>query len=176
MKLPITDVFLWKLYALIEDVKGAYDLFAPPRSFFQIAYPDQVRLQEEYKRQKAKRSFSQFIGYLQQKGYIKVKALDGTRGIMLTLKGAKKVLETQRKLKEKKRRKDGKWIMLIFDIPEKRKKERDFLRDALMDLGYQMFQQSVWMCPYDVHAETEKAVRAYRVIPYVKIFLIEEPV
>ncbi|MDP4006968.1 MAG: CRISPR-associated endonuclease Cas2 [bacterium] len=174
MKLPITDAFLWKLYNCIIEIEKTYDLISPPRSFFQILYPDTVRLRREYERQKAKTDFSKFIHYLQQKGYIRVKALEGTKGIILTPKGAERVLCVKRKLTKKRRRKDGKWIMVIFDIPEKRKPARELLRDALIALGYQMFQQSVWICPYDVYAETEEAVREYRVIPYVKLFLIEE--
>jgi len=141
---------------------------------YQYVYRDKIRLQREYQRQKAKKNFHQFVGYLQRKGYIKVKTLEGTKGIVLTPKGAERVLQVKRKLKEKKKRKDGKWIMIIFDIPEKQKKAREYLRDALVDLGYQKLQQSVWVCPYDVYKETEEAVRSYRIIPYVKLFLIEE--
>ena len=64
--------------------------------------------------------------------------------------------------------------MIIFDIPEKRRQDRDLLRDALVDMGYQKLQQSVWVCPYDAYGETEKAVREYQIIPFVKLFLIEE--
>ena len=174
MKLPITDGFLWDLYKCIVEVNRAYDLFAPPRSMYQYVYRDRIRLRRAYERRKAKKSFSQFVGYLREKGYIKVKALEGTKGIILTPKGAARVLQVKRKLKEKKKRKDGRWIMIAFDIPEKQKKAREYLRGALVDLGYQKFQQSVWVCPYDVYKETEEAVRSYRIIPYVKLFLIEE--
>lgn len=174
MKLPITDVFLWKLYNVLAGAEKAYDLISPPKSFSRFIYQERHRLRREYERQKAKTSFSQFIHYLQHKGYIRVKALEGTQGIMLTPKGAEKVLRVKRKLKEKKRRNDGKWIMIVFDIPEKRKSTREILRAALVDLGYQRFQQSVWVCPYDVYAETEELVRQYRAIPYVRLFLIEE--
>jgi len=37
-----------------------------------------------------------------------------------------------------------------------------------------MFQQSVWICPYDVYKETEEIVRKFSLDPYVRFFLIEE--
>ena len=173
MRLPITDEFLWKLYNFVEDLDKAYDFFAirtPP----EIVYPEMHRLKREYRRSQARTNFSQFIQNLQNRGYIQVKALKGTRGVILTLKGAERVLRAKLKSTKKKRRKDNKWIMVIFDIPEKQRRTRELFRSALINLGYQKLQQSVWVCPYDVHKETEEAIRAYRSIPYVKLFIIEE--
>ena len=173
MRLPITDEFLWKLYNFVEDLDKAYDFFAirtPP----EIVYPEMHRLKREYQRSQARTNFSQFIQNLQNRGYIQVKALKGTRGVILTLKGAERVLRAKLKSTKKKRRKDNKWIMVIFDIPEKQRRTRELFRSALINLGYQKLQQSVWVCPYDVHKETEEAIRAYRSIPYVKLFIIEE--
>lgn len=174
MKLPITDKFLWDLYNAIDKIERVYTSISPPRSISQYLYRDVIHLRREYQRRKARRSFNQFIQYLQTQGYIKIKSLEGVRGVMLTPKGAQKALRVKRRLKEREKRKDRKWIMIIFDIPEKRKQARELLRDALVDLGYQRLQQSVWVCPYDVYGETEEAVRTYRIIPHVKLFLIEE--
>ena len=74
----------------------------------------------------------------------------------------------------KKKRDDGKWAMLIFDVPEKYRKSRDLLRSVLHNLGYKMFQQSVWITPYDVSDKTEKLLQMYNLDEFVKIFLIEE--
>lgn len=174
MKLPVTDKFLWDLYNSIEGIGQGYEKIGPPRSMYEGVYRDVIRLRKEYARKERKRTFSQFIGYLQQKGYIKVKSLEGTKGVMLTPKGMEKALKTRRKMQERKKREDGKWIMIIFDVPEKRRRDRDLLRDALEDMGYQQLQQSVWICPYDMYEETEKAIREYQIIPFVKLFLIEE--
>lgn len=174
MKLPITDKFLWDVYNGIEGIERAYEAVRPPRSMYEGVYRDVIHLRREYARKKRKRTFSQFIHYLQEQGYIKVKVLEGTKGVMLTPKGAEKVLRIRRKAAGRKKRKDGKWIMIIFDIPEKRRQDRDLLRDALEDMGYQKLQHSVWVCPYDMYEETEKAIREYQIIPFVKLFLIEE--
>lgn len=44
---------------------------------------------------------------------------------------------------------DGKWRVLIFDIPERRKGLRWRLRSMLTQIGFTRLQQSVWVYPYD---------------------------
>ena len=44
---------------------------------------------------------------------------------------------------------DGRWRLLIFDIPEKRKPLREKVRNTLFDIGFQRLQDSVWIYPYD---------------------------
>lgn len=39
---------------------------------------------------------------------------------------------------------DGKWRLIMFDVPEKRRSARDVLRRKLKDWGFVHFQQSVW--------------------------------
>ncbi len=75
---------------------------------------------------------------------------------------------------DKKRRKDGRWIMIIFDIPQKHQKARSLLRSILKNLGYKLFQQSVWISPYDIFEKTEKSLQFHSLDEYVRIFLVEE--
>ncbi len=49
----------------------------------------------------------------------------------------------------KPKRWDGKWRMVIFDIPERRKGARAVLRDALRRIGFLKLQNSAWVYPYD---------------------------
>jgi len=43
---------------------------------------------------------------------------------------------------------DGKWRLIMFDVPEKRKKVRDTLRLLLRSAGFIHFQDSAWIQPY----------------------------
>lgn len=45
---------------------------------------------------------------------------------------------------------DGKWRILFFDIPEKKRRYRDELRLLLKAIGFREFQKSVWIYPYQV--------------------------
>ena len=44
---------------------------------------------------------------------------------------------------------DGQWRVIIFDIPEKLKKLRDYIRLLLFRAGFVRLQDSVWVYPYD---------------------------
>jgi len=173
MKLPVTENFLLDIYNQFEKIDKTYSLFAP-RTSKEFVYPDLYKLKQQYERRKAKQKFSQLIYYLKKNGYIKIKNLELNRGVVLTKKGEEKVLRVKLKIKKQEARKDKKWQMIIFDIPEKKRHLRDLLRDKLCLLGYRMLQQSIWVCPYNVTKETEFILRKYSLDPYVKIFLIEE--
>ena len=132
---------------------------------------------EELKRKKRRRQFHQFVNYLKRHGYIKIENLQGKRAILLTPKGKQKALKTKFKLKKPeylRKRKDGRWIMIIFDIPEKKRKYREGFRKLLYSLGFQKLQKSVWISPYEVSRELEEIVRIYQIDAYIRTFLIEE--
>lgn len=50
---------------------------------------------------------------------------------------------------------DKKWRMVIFDIPEKKNKERHSLSVKLKDLGFYPLQESVFIYPYDCRDEID---------------------
>ncbi|MFA4872788.1 MAG: hypothetical protein WC659_02535 [Patescibacteria group bacterium] len=48
---------------------------------------------------------------------------------------------------------DGKWRVLIFDIPEKTRVKREVLRGKLKELGFYLIQKSVWVHAYQCTEE-----------------------
>ncbi|MEX2013402.1 MAG: hypothetical protein WD897_00605 [Parcubacteria group bacterium] len=44
---------------------------------------------------------------------------------------------------------DGKWRVIIFDIPDKKRKVRDRIRYLFKSAGLYLLQESVWVYPYD---------------------------
>jgi len=174
MKLPITDQFLWDVYTIISKVGDILDLVANPRAAYSYSPCFSNPIFKKYKHDKNNKKFARLIYYLKTNNYIKVENLKGKKAIILTKEGLDKALKASFIMEERKKRKDGKWIMLTFDIPEKHRKARDLLRSVLCNLGYKMFQQSVWITPYDIFDKTESALQFYSLDRYVKIFLIEE--
>jgi DNA-binding transcriptional regulator PaaX len=71
--------------------------------------------------------------------------------LTLTAKGeaALRRLELCEYRMKKPKRWDGLWRVLIFDIPEKRRKLRDQVRRMLSAMGFMRVQDSVWLYPYD---------------------------
>ena len=43
---------------------------------------------------------------------------------------------------------DGKWRVIVFDVPEHKRKIRRELRRAISLFGFEKLQQSVWVYPY----------------------------
>ncbi len=48
---------------------------------------------------------------------------------------------------------DGKWRLVMFDIPNDRRKRRDIFRTHLRELGLTLYQNSVWIYPYPLEKE-----------------------
>lgn len=76
---------------------------------------------------------------------------DGKKYLRLTEKGKLKLIHLEKfNFKFKKPRKwDKKWRIVIFDIPQKKRTQRDKLRFTLKQIGFIRLQHSVWVYPYD---------------------------
>jgi len=94
---------------------------------------------------------------LKNGGYIKEKKIGKKRIIYLTNKGKMEVLKNEFWKGEKKW--DGKWRVIIFDIPEESSRHRDFLRRKLKWFGFKELQKSVWFIPYDAQKEFEEFLK-----------------
>lgn len=62
---------------------------------------------------------------------------------------------------------DRSWRIVIFDIPEKRKKAREVLREKLESLGFNQLQKSVFVYPYECQKEIDLVAKIYEIEPYV---------
>lgn len=62
--------------------------------------------------------------------------------LRLTDKGKEQALWAKIKFDDEKW--DGKWRLVMFDIPEKRRQARDLLRSKLKQWGFMHWQKSVW--------------------------------
>ena len=172
MKIPITDQFLLDVLATLGG--GADFLTGNQYQRIHMLFNSENPIFKKYRQDKNKKQFHQLVYYLKRKNYIKVKSLEGKKAIMITKEGLSKALAAKWIFEEKKKRKDGKWIMITFDIPKKHQKARALLRSILKNLEYVLFQHSVWVNPYDVSSQTERLLQMHSLEKYVKIFLIEE--
>ena len=173
MRIPITDDFLWKVFSISQKT-GDILFFLGFGNRKEPLVPPSCSIRRIYEKRKAKQNFSRFLGYLIRRGYIKVKNLEPNQGFFITQKGMEKIFKIELGKTEKKKRKDGKWLMIIFDIPERKRSLRDLLRENLQSLGFKFFQKSTWICPWDVLKEVQTIIQRYNLAKYVKIFLIEE--
>lgn len=173
-KKSFLEKFLWNLYEMSEEIIDLLEYVRAPTSWKEALHPEYRKLKREYEKRMGRRAFQNLIYYLKRKGIIEDFEKEGARGWLLTEKGKEKILKIREEFQKKKKRKDGKWIMIIFDIPEKVRIKRDFFRRGLQELDYKMLQKSVWVSPYDVLEKTKRLIKKYFLEPYVKLLLIEE--
>lgn len=57
---------------------------------------------------------------------------------------------------------DKKWRVVFFDIPEKRRAERNVLRDKLKELEFREIQKSVFIHPYPCFDEIDFVVEYFQ--------------
>ncbi len=179
IKLPLTEKFLWNLYKLsnkagntleqIFSISSRIDAF---NKYMFYGYCKDVWEKERKKGEKIQ--FSKMIQRLKQNGYLKTLRIKGKKAAIITPKGIEKLFKIELKTMEKKKRKDKKWQMVLFDIPENKRKYRDYFRKALRYLGYKKLQKSIWVCPYDTLKETKELIKKYNIKPFVELLLIEK--
>lgn len=73
---------------------------------------------------------------------------------------------------------DGKWRVVVFDIPEEHKSARNALAAKLSKLGFQPLQRSVWVHPFPCHEEIEAVALYYKItdfVTYLETHYIDKP-
>ena len=100
---------------------------------------------------------------------------DGSLTIVLTENGKRKALTYQiDEMKIKKAPKwDKKWKIVLFDIPEKKKKIREAFRHHLKNLNFFEYQKSVFVQPYDCKNEIEYIIEFYNIRKYVRFIMAD---
>lgn len=92
------------------------------------------------------------LGRLKQKGEIEVEERDGRKYVRLTERGEQALALGQQRMAladSKLRKWDRRYRLVMFDIPERRKKIRERLRLQMRDVGFLRIQDSAWLYPYD---------------------------
>jgi len=99
---------------------------------------------------------------------------DGVLTLTLSEKGKVKALRySLDEMKIKKQQWDGKWRIVIFDVPEGQKSSRDALRFRLKKLGFHELQKSVFVHPSDCQDEINFITEFYQIKPYVRYGLLQ---
>lgn len=94
---------------------------------------------------------------------------DYEHGLQITDKGRQRLEETNfEKLAVKPRKKwDGFWRLVIYDIPEKDKQGRNALVSKLKELGFYQLQRSAWLHPFPCRQVIETITGRYKINRYV---------
>jgi len=180
IKLPLTEKFLWDLYKLSNKTEDMLEMIFPLNSSVRAVmnYRFYGYLKDAWDRQhqkeKEKMRFCEFVWKLKNGGYLKTLKVKNKTAIAITSKGMEKLFKFSLKTINKKRREDKKWQMVLFDIPETKRKIRDYFRKGLQYLGYKSLQKSIWVCPYDVEKETKDLIKRYNLKPFTELLLVKK--
>lgn len=129
---------------------------------------------------KEKQKLYNLMSQLKKDGLIKEGPGSKKRKLIPTPAGKKKFRLLRQKIanqlppQEYPQKKGNKLTILIFDIPEKQKKKRDWLRGALKELNFRMIQKSVWVGEIKIPAEFIKDLNMLRLINFIEIFEVSK--
>ena len=180
IKLPLTEKFLWDLYNFRNKTMDLmpklhskrYGLPFSDFNIFRDEWTDENK--KKYLKEQSRKKFSKVVQRLREGGYLKTTQIKSKNAIMITTEGINKLFSIQLKMFDKKIRQDKKWQMVLFDIPENNKIQRDRFRRGLQYLGFKKLQKSIWVCQYDVINETKNLIKRYGLKQFVELLLVEK--
>ena len=127
----------------------------------------------EYRR---RQSFYSLLNQLKNQGLVEKKKYSAKSFWNITRKGTKKLSQLRsRKFSnlsaiEYTRSSDKVVRVVVFDIPEKERYKRFWLRTALTALGFSLLQQSVWVGKVKIPEKFIHDLRNCGILPHVHIF------
>lgn len=92
------------------------------------------------------------VKYLRSKGWIKQK-------LGITAEGQKRLNTFIPEPRTYPKRWNGTWYLVSFDIPERLRRKRDELRQALVRLGFGKLHSSLWISPYNFFGDVKKYLK-----------------
>ncbi|MEX0934134.1 MAG: hypothetical protein WD003_02695 [Candidatus Paceibacterota bacterium] len=116
-----------------------------------------------------KHRIRQSLHGLEKNNFVRRYNKNGQEFIELTSKGKQKVYKYQiDEISLKKKKKwDGEWVLIAFDIPENKKGARNALSRKLKEIGCYPLQKSLFAYPYECKEEIDFVTNYFKVSKYV---------
>jgi CRISPR/Cas system-associated endoribonuclease Cas2 len=107
-------------------------------------------LQKIGRRYQSRAYYDGVVGKLEKKGLVRVFTKGGALQVTLTDKGRLYYLKKKSGQQKKEVKKwDQKWRLVIFDVSEKKRPQRNRIRESIINFGFVRLQDSVWVYPHD---------------------------
>lgn len=141
-----------------------------------ILLPKPSHLQQK----EVKLRYHKLLFALKRDGLIKKESQGKKKFLFLTKKGREKLASIKKRValslpKKIYSKKESKGIVIVvFDVPEKERRKRDWLRGALRSLGLKMIQKSVWMGKAKIPKAFLDDLYLAKITPYVEIFEVSK--
>jgi predicted transcriptional regulator len=127
-------------------------------------------------RARARNNYAVLISKLKSQGIIEAKQISGEKRFFITKKGKEKLFALRQRRKNKlpaisgSLKKSGAPLIVAFDIPEKQRRKRDWLRIVLGQMGLTRVQRSIWMGKGKLPEEFLDSLYQLDLIDCVEIF------
>lgn len=118
-----------------------------------------------YDRPLKKSVLSQALKRLREKGFIEEALSSGGLVYKLSIAGEELLYFQQDEVKDW----DGKWRIIIFDIPESQRKIRRILRGKLRQWGFVAWQKSVWATKRNIMEKLKKLITELNVNEWIAL-------
>lgn len=177
MSLDLSDLFA----VLLSSGYGA--------SYSKLQYGLEKRRYQRYKsvskdspERRLKDQYYTLIYKLKKDDLIRLNVRNGKKIVALTKKGEgklgllrlrkKNALPSPRYSESSFRGEGNKFTIISFDIPEKERRKRAWLRSVLGNLGFKMIQKSVWLGKVKIPKDFLEDLLKLKLIDFVEIFEI----
>lgn len=121
-----------------------------------------------------RRSLYNSLKRLEQRRLVGVERRGRREEWRLTSEGKKLARRLKMKLEQAgAQRWDKKWRLVVFDIPERIRDRRNFLRNELAALGLRQLQKSVWVTPYPLPEEFSEVVSELELGKHFRVVVAE---
>lgn len=111
------------------------------------------------------------LSRLSRQGWIKAERRGRHSVYALTAQGRHLLEEGTHRIFEPRTKKwDGKWRVVVYSLPEKKRNLREALRRRLSFLGFGPLAPGTWLSPHDRQADLEKLLDDLKARPYVQYF------
>lgn len=122
-----------------------------------------------------KKDLGRIIKRLEKQEMISINEMDGKVSIEITEKGKRRLLEYDiENIELKSTKRDGKWRLIIFDIPEEKKKSRDAFGKKLLQLGFLRLQDSVFVSAYPCKNEIDFLANYLEISDFVTLVTLDK--
>ena len=120
-----------------------------------------------------KKRLKVFIAKMKHDGLIEELENDKVK---ISTKGKEKIIQLKGKLPDRHYQADGRdnAVIISFDIPEKLRRKRDWLREVIRNLGFQMVHQSVWLGKVKIPKDFLEDLANLNILEFIEIFEISK--
>ncbi len=120
-----------------------------------------------------KTDLGRIIKRLKSQQMIAIKERGNNTSIEVTEKGKRRLLEYNfENINRKAKKRDGKWRIIIFDIPEGKKRNREAFRIKLLQIGCVRWQDSVFVSAFPCKEEIDFLCHYLEISDYVTLAVL----